>query len=110
MESTSPKLTDIMKSKYPQDTKSFPDTTSLEAGVIHVTDFRIADSSNYERIAYIDASEGHFRTTSRAIVGSLAGEVGKTIKEALHNAKSVEIEIVKKKANTGRIGLAIKAF
>lgn len=112
MDSTSPKLTDIMREKFPQDErKDFPDTISLDAGKIHVTAFRIVDSSNYSRIAYIDAIEGHFRTTSRSVVGSLAGIVGASINDALKNgAKSVEIEIVKKKANTNRIGLAIKAF
>jgi len=110
MSNETAKLTDMMQEKYPsklEDDGSQP----LEAGVYHVTGFDIMDSEQFKKILKLNTLEGKFRTTSHSVVGSFSLSVGKLITEKLQTGiKSVEVEIVKKQANTGRWGIAVRAF
>lgn len=110
MSSEQVKLTDLMQKEFPsklQDDGSQP----LEAGVYHVTKFAIMDSEDFNKVLRLDTQEGKYRTTSKAVVGSFAQSVGNLINKALEaGASNVEVEIVRKKANTGRWGLGVKAF
>lgn len=104
------KLTDLMRKEFPSQLQE-NDSTPLEAGVYHVKKFAIMDSENFEKILRLETLEGIFRTTSKAVVGSFAQSVGKLINQQLEKGVSnVEVEIVRKKANTGRWGLAVQAF
>lgn len=104
------KLTDLMKEEYPSKLQD-DDTKPLEAGVYHVTKFAILDSEDFNKVLRLDCQEGKFRTTSKAVVGSFAHTVGELVKKQLDNGvPNVEVEIVRKKANTGRWGFAVKAF
>lgn len=102
----STKLTDAMKEKFPSTLEG----EKLVAGIYHVKGFELVPSEKYQMVAYLDTVEGKFRTTSASIVGSLAHSAGETIKELLQDHDNVEIEIIPKQANTGRWGIALKAF
>lgn len=111
MSSTQPvKLIDMMAKEFPSEFKD-DDSVPLVAGVYHVSKFAIMDSEKFEKVLRLETAEGKFRTTSKAVVGSFTLSVGKLVQGALDNgAPNVEVEIVRKKANTGRWGLSVKAF
>lgn len=104
------KLTDKMREKFPSTWDH--NAEKLVAGVYRLNGFDVVDDEKYNKRAYLMTQTGKcYTTTSGNIVGSLLSSVGATIKEALQNgAKSVEVEVVPKQANTGRWGIAFKAF
>lgn len=104
---TTPTLTEAMRAKYPQESN---DRQRLVIGKYHVTRFEMIPSEKYESVAYLDTKEGNYRTTSRNVVGQLKGNVGATLNEIIEKHGVCELEIVDRKATTGRNGIAIKAF
>ena len=97
-----------MRKEFPNELQS--DTTPLEAGVYVVTGFDIVDSMNFGKVMRLETTKGKFRTTSKAVIGSFSGTIGRIVSDRIGHNESVEVEIIRKKANTGRMGLAVKAF
>lgn len=108
---TGTKLTDEMRKKFPSTLDR--ECEQLQAGVYQFLGFEIVNDEKFNKRAYLVSSNGKtYTTTSHNVIGSLLTTIGDTLKEMwqTNGGKAIEVEIVPKMANTGRWGIAIKAF
>lgn len=83
----------------------------LVEGEYDIHSFRVMDSLQFGKIAFLSLTNGReVRTTSKMVIGQLLGKPGEVLNGMIERDGKARIKIISHKANTGRTGLMIKVF